>query len=96
MTGSRSIQHQCFNAIFNNIQDLCHQIARIEGDGLTRLDVDFQPIFFLHVLDRGNQQFQIIILSGHMVAAPHIEPLDAVEMGTELGLDSLQGGFQII
>ena len=72
------------------------QIARIQHNGLARLQINLHLVFFLQIINAVHQRFHIIIRTGDVVAAAEVDPFQAVHILTEILLKCSDSPHQIV
>ena len=72
------------------------QIARIQHNGLARLQINLHLVFFLQIINAVHQRFHIVIRTGDVVAAAEVDPFQAVHILTEILLKCSDSPHQIV
>ena len=96
VAGGRGVQNGHIHAVVPRLQHPGVQEAGVEHHGLAGLQVDLHPVALPQAPHQGDQLLPVVVLPGDVVAAPQIEPLQALEIGTELLLEGHQSGLQVV
>lgn len=64
---------------FSHVEDRGDKVARIQGHGLTRFQVDLHAVTFLEFRDETAQQLHVVVGAGDVVSAAEIDVLHAPE-----------------
>ena len=97
MTGRGSVQYGNISPIlFLNLQHSRIQISGIEGNGLSRFQIDFESEILLHSQNAALEAFNVIALPGDVMTATEIDPLHILEPSPELEYHLVKSDFKII
>ena len=75
MAGGGDVGDGHGKAVVEGVEDLAHQDAGIERDGLAGLQIDLDPVAFVDLAQEGGQGLDVVIRAGDVVAAAEVEPL---------------------
>ena len=96
MARGRRIQNGDLSAVFHDIEHGGAQDARVQRDGLARLQIDLQAIALLDAVDAALEPRNVIARPGDVVPAAEVQPAQSGEKLAEACLDGVQRRLQRI
>src|SRR5659263_426109 len=90
MTGSGRVKNGNFHAIMKNIHYFAHQISCVQGDGLSRFDINLNMVGVFKTVQRAYKQLDIIVGTGYMMPPSDVEPFHLIEVFAEFFFDCFQ------